>query len=61
MQADLAAGQRDIWAIDLSAEDMTVESLDSAALLGTTGSFACGASASCPVSSASTAGTIGSA
>ncbi|MDH6114337.1 Fe-S cluster biogenesis protein NfuA [Kitasatospora sp. MAP12-15] len=61
MQAELVARQGDIWAIDLSAEDMTVESLDTATLLGTTGSFACGACASCPVSSASTAGTIGSA
>jgi hypothetical protein len=52
--------QPGILSIDLSAEDMTAEFLDDATVLATTGCFATTACWSCPVSSASTAGTISS-
>ncbi|WP_039637770.1 thiocillin family RiPP [Streptomyces sp. 769] len=51
----------DAFAIDLAVEDMTVESLDESALLGTVGSGGSVASASCPVGSASTVATASSA
>ncbi|MGW8975631.1 thiocillin family RiPP [Streptomyces platensis] len=51
----------DAFAIDLAVEDMTVEPLDDSALLGTSGSFSSGGSASCPGSSASSAASWSSA
>jgi hypothetical protein len=51
----------DPWEIELSAEDVAVEILEQADSLATTGSFACGACASCPVGCASSAGTFSSA
>ncbi|GAB1641472.1 thiocillin family RiPP [Krasilnikovia sp. MM14-A1259] len=60
MNTDVTALEA-LWEIDLSAEDMTAETLDDTMALGTTGSFACGACASCPVGCASSAGTFSSA
>ncbi|MEU3568951.1 thiocillin family RiPP [Kitasatospora sp. NPDC036755] len=51
----------DTFAIDLAAEDMTVELLDDSALLGTAGSFSSGGSASCPASSVGSAASWSSA
>ncbi|MFE7295118.1 thiocillin family RiPP [Streptomyces sp. NPDC057579] len=51
----------DAFAIDLSVEDMTVEQLDDAALLGTAGCFGTYACATCPGACFTTAGSFSSA
>ncbi|MEX2982476.1 thiocillin family RiPP [Streptomyces sp. C36] len=57
----VSALTNDTFAIDLSVEDMTVEQLDDAALLGTAGSFGTGACASCPAACFTSAGSFSSA
>ncbi|THA46563.1 thiocillin family RiPP [Streptomyces sp. A1136] len=47
--------------IDLSVEDMTVETLGDSALLGTAASFGTAASASCPAACFGTASSASSA
>ncbi|KOU23951.1 hypothetical protein ADK52_15550 [Streptomyces sp. WM6372] len=52
---------QDIMDIDLSVEDMTVESLSDSALLGTAASWGTAASASCPAACVGTASSASSA
>ncbi|MEU0675216.1 thiocillin family RiPP [Streptomyces sp. NPDC006172] len=52
---------QDAMIIDLSVEDMTVETLDDSSLLATAASFGTAASASCPAACFGTASSASSA